>query len=67
MAAKRDLPPALIATRLSRHSFRKSAAQLIRALRAAGRDADVGSVEQRAREVDPSDEMASAIAHARTA
>jgi hypothetical protein len=60
MATKRDLPPGLIAH--SRGSFRKSAANLIRALRAAGRDADVDSVERRAREVDPSQEMIAEIA-----
>jgi hypothetical protein len=65
MAAKRDLPPGLVAT--SRRSFRKSAAQLIRALRAAGRDVDVDSVVRRVREVDPSEEMTSIIANARTA
>jgi thiol-disulfide isomerase/thioredoxin len=60
MANDRDLPPGLIAS--SRRSFRKSAATLIRALRAAGRDEDVNSVERRAREVDPSQEMIAEIA-----
>lgn len=63
MVGERD--PALVAH--CRRSFRKSAAQLIRALRAAGRDADVDSVERRAREIDSSDEMTAAIANARSA
>lgn len=59
MATKRDLPE-LIAS--SRGHFRKSAANLIRALRAAGRDTDAESMERRAREVHPSEEMIAEIA-----
>lgn len=65
MANEPDLPPGLIAR--SRRSFRKRVAQLIHALRAAGRDADGDAVERRARQVDSSEEMISAIANAPTA
>lgn len=45
--------------------FRATAARLVRALCTAGRDADADLVERRARDFDPSDEMASALAKAR--
>ncbi len=49
-----------------RDHFRKDVAQLIRALCAAGRGPDADSVEHRARQIDPSDEMLKALANART-
>jgi hypothetical protein len=47
-------------------SFRNSAAQLVRALRAAGRAEEVELVAQRARTVDPSEEMLQALADAKS-
>jgi thiol-disulfide isomerase/thioredoxin len=65
IAARREVPPRLI-TR-TRDGFRTKAAQLVRALRAADRDGDADAVENKAREIDPSQEMATALANARTA
>ena len=61
--AKRNLPTELIA--YMREHFRETAAQLLRALLAAGRDAEATAVEQRANELDPSQEMKTALANAR--
>jgi thioredoxin 1 len=55
----RGLPPELIQQLHDR--LRATAAQLVRALIAADRGADAVSVEARAREIDPSAEMASVL------
>jgi hypothetical protein len=55
----RELPPGLIEH--MRHHLRETAAVLVRALRAAGRASDADAVDHRARELDPSGEMATAL------
>ncbi len=62
-ATGRDLPPELNAH--MRGYFRNNVAQLVRALCAAGRDSDADAVDHRARGLDPSDEMAKALADSR--
>jgi thiol-disulfide isomerase/thioredoxin len=63
--ALEDLPAA--AAERMRDYFRKNAANLVRALHAAGRVPEIDAVASRAREIDPSDEMQQALAAARAA